>query len=180
MGEQHVDTHTHGRSPIISLETKEPVAVSEEACAAIGNADLIILGPGDLYTSTLANFAVSGLKECVQGSKATFAYIVNLFTKAGQTDGYRASEFIDSITRYTGRAPDAILMNTAPFPKEALDRYQEEGEFPVADDLGDNSSVVRGDFASAALVPQTEGDVLARSLIRHDPAKLAEVLRTLV
>jgi uncharacterized cofD-like protein len=180
VGEHEIDTPTPGRAHIMQLETKEPVEVSTDACAAITAADIIVLGPGDLYASTLANFTVTGLKECVQKSKAKLVYIVNLFTKAGQTQGYGASKYVDEITRYAGRTPDVVFISTSTFPKDALARYAAEGEFPVSDDLGDNASVVRGDFASTAVVEKSATDVVARSLIRHDSAKVAAAIQSLL
>jgi uncharacterized cofD-like protein len=180
VGEHTIDTPTPGRAHIATLESKEPVEVSKDACAAINRADLIVLGPGDLYASTLANFTVTGLKECVQKSKAKLVYIVNLFTKAGQTQGYGATKYVDEITRYAGRRPDVILVSTSTFPQEALDRYAVEGEFPVADDLGGDPSVVRGEFASATVVEKSNADVVSRSLIRHDSEKVAEAIARLL
>jgi uncharacterized cofD-like protein len=180
VGEHVIDTPTPDRPHIVSLETKEPVEVSKDACAAITAADLIILGPGDLYASTLANFTVNGLKECVQKSKAKVIYIVNLFTKAGQTQGYGASKYVAEITRYAGRRPDIILLSTSSFSKEALDRYAAEGELPVKDDLGDDRSVMRGDFASTIVVEKSKADVVARSLIRHDSSKVAAAIASLL
>lgn len=180
VGEHTIDTPTPGRAHIATLESKEPVTVSEDACAAINVADLIVLGPGDLYASTLANFTVTGLKECVQQSKAKLAYIVNLFTKAGQTQGYGATKYVDEITRYTGRRPNIVLVSTSIFPQDALARYATEGEFPVEDDLGDDPSVVRGKFASATVVEKSSADVVSRSLIRHDSEKVADAIERLL
>lgn len=180
VGEHTIDTPTPGRAHIVTLETKEPVEVSKDACAAITAADLIVLGPGDLYASTLANFTVTGLKECVQKSKAKLVYILNLFTKAGQTQGYGASKYVEEITRYAGRTPDTILLSTSSFPKEALDRYAKEGEFPVVDDLGDDPRVVRGDFASASVIEKSAADIVPRSLIRHDSNKVADAIRAVL
>jgi uncharacterized cofD-like protein len=180
VGEHTIDTPTPGRAHITLLETKEPVEISKDACNAIGDADLIILGPGDLYASTLANFTVTGLKECVQKSKAKLVYIVNLFTKAGQTQGYGATKYVAEITRYAGRRPDHILTSTSSFPTEALARYAAEGEFPVTDDLGDDPAIIRGEFASASVIEKSRADVVSRSLIRHDSTKVAAAIKALL
>lgn len=176
VGEHQIDAHAHGRSPIVSLSSKTPTQISAKAAEAIREADLIILGPGDLYTSTVANFVVSGMKEAVLSSKAKLVYIVNLFTRAGQTEEFTASRHVEEIARYAGRRPDIILVHEGPFPKEALTRYEKECEFPVEDDLPKDSFVVRGAFADATLVPEVAGDALPRSFIRHNPEKLAETI----
>jgi len=180
VSEHLIDERVPGRSPIVSLETETPVSISEDAMHAVAEADVLILGPGDLYASTLANFAVSGLPEAVSGAKAHLVYIVNLFTKAGQTDGYSASRHVEEITRYAGRRPDTILMHTGAFPADVLALYAEESELPIADDLGNDPSVVRGSFADVIVAEKVPGDILPRSLIRHDSKKLATALEALL
>lgn len=180
VSEHAIDERVPNRSPIVSLETAEPALVSQDALEAVAGADLLVLGPGDLYASTLANFAVSGLSEAVVTARAHVAYIVNLFTKAGQTDGYSALNHIEALTRHIGRTPDTIIMHTGTFPADVLERYASEQEFPVVDDLPHDSSVVRGLFADVVVAKKVAGDVLPRSLIRHDSAKIAEVLQKLL
>jgi uncharacterized cofD-like protein len=138
------------------------------------------LGPGDLYTSTLANFAVGGLKEAVAGSKAKLLYIVNLFTRAGQTEKYTAMRHVEEITRYAGRRPDVVLIHEGKLPDEALRRYEAEGEYPVVDDLPRDSSVMRGTFADAVIVEKAPTDTAERSLIRHNPEKIADAVRAML
>lgn len=176
VGEHLIDAPTVGRSPISALEAKEPVPVNGDACQAVTNASLVILGPGDLYASTLANFTVTGLAECVRESTGKLVYVVNLVTKGGQTQGFTARRYVDEVTRYVGRRPDVVLVNTGAIPEEARRRYEAEGEYPVVDDLYDDPSVVRGDFVSANIIEKTASDVSARSLIRHDSDKLAQAL----
>jgi uncharacterized cofD-like protein len=180
VSEHLIDERTSGRSPIISLETKDVVLLSNDAEEAVAEADMIVLGPGDLYASTLANFAVSGLKEAVAEGPGKLIYIVNLFTKAGQTDGYSASRHVAEITRYAGRKPDAIIVHEGGFPDDILERYALESEFPVVDDLPQDASIIRGHFADVVVAKKVAGDLLPRSLIRHDSRKIAEALETLL
>jgi uncharacterized cofD-like protein len=180
VGEHEIDAHAGGRSPIVSLTTKESARISAKAEEAIREADIIILGPGDLYTSTLANLVVPGMKEAVSSSSARLVYIVNLFTRAGQTEGYSAMRHVDEIERYAGRRPDIVLMHVGDFPAEALKRYEKEKEFPVKDDLPNTPSVIRGQFADATIVPTVAGDKLPRSFIRHSSEKIAEAIEKLL
>lgn len=180
VGEHAIDTRAPGRSPIAALSTKEPTEICEDARKAIAEADFIILGPGDLYASTLANFAVQGLKEAVAASEAKIVYIVNLFTKAGETDGYSAKKHVDEVARYTGKEPDLILVHQDGFEKDVLDYYAKEEEFPVADDLDGDARVVRGIYADVIVAKKVTGDDVPRSLIRHDSAKLAEVIGSFI
>lgn len=176
VGEHIIDERRAGDIPIVDISTAEPCDASPDALAAIKTADAIVLGPGDLYASTLANFAIRGMREAVAASPAKLIYIVNLFTKAGETDGYTARKHVEEIARLAGRGPDAVLINRGGFPEEVLAHYAEAGEFPVVDDLGDDPSVVRVPFAEVKVAEKVAGDAVARSLIRHDSGKIAEAI----
>ncbi|MBV9349569.1 MAG: YvcK family protein [Patescibacteria group bacterium] len=180
VGEHVIDTRTPGRSPIVALETKEPSKVCEDAKQAIEEADIIILGPGDLYASTLANFAIGGVTDAVASSPGRLVYIVNLFTKAGETDGYSAKKHVEEVARYAGRKPDTILIHQGSFAEEVLDRYAAEKEFPVIDDLGEGAHILRRHFADVVISEKLPGDAVSRSLIRHDSAKIAEAIQALI
>ncbi|TAJ14088.1 YvcK family protein [Patescibacteria group bacterium] len=178
--EHNIDERVYGRSPIKSLTAETSIDISHDAKDAVHEADVLILGPGDLYTSTLANFVVSGLSEEVKTSKAKLVYIMNLFTKAGQTDGYSAQNHIDAIERHIGRKPDIVVLHTGVFPEKILKRYADENEFPVVDDLPENNNIIRGVFADVVEAQQLEGDTVPRSFIRHNPEKISEIFKTLL
>lgn len=170
-GEHVIDARAAGRSPIVSVSYQEPVPLAPDAKAAIEEADLIVLGPGDLYTSTIATLLPSGTKEAIQAAPAKLVYLMNLFTKAGQTGGLSAQGHVALIERYAGRAPDRVLVHAGSFPDDVLARYAEEGECSVVDDLADQTTV-RADLASIHPVPAVPGDPIPRSLVRHDSDKL--------
>lgn len=180
VGENNIDKHARGRSPIVNLTTTEEIPANPSALASLRDADLVILGPGDLYTSILPNFAVSGMKEALRESRAKVVYIVNLFTKTGQTENCGAAGHVEKVARYTGRKPDIIIMNTGAFPEDILARYREAGEDPVRDDLPQEASIIRGSFAGAVPIETAPHDAVLRSLIRHDPKKIAAVIQTLL
>jgi uncharacterized cofD-like protein len=179
-GEHAIDLREPGRSQITDICFTEEVAFATSAREAIQRADTIILGPGDLYTSTAAVLIPRGARETLSTAQGKLVYVMNLFTKAGQTDGFSAADHIREIARYAGREPDRILMHAGAFPDSALVRYAEEGELPVVDDLGDDSRIMRAPLASIDEVPALPNDPVPRSLIRHDPALLAETLKTLI
>jgi uncharacterized cofD-like protein len=179
IGEHEIDERIATRSPIKNLRTKDDVSVCSDALEAIAGADLIVLGPGDLYTSTLANFVVKGLPEAVASSKAKLVYVMNLFTKAGQTGGYGAQKHVDEIHRYINRVPDMVLVHSGEISEEALARYAAEEEFPVVDDLS-SVEVIRGEFADVTIVEKSSADSVPRSLIRHSSDKLASALSKLL
>jgi uncharacterized cofD-like protein len=180
-GEHAIDNRDSTRARIAAVSLEESAPIAPAAADAIQNADFIILGPGDLYTSTIAALLPLGMKEAIAASPAKLLYFTNLFTKAGETNGYGAKEFAVEIERYAGRRPDRVFVHDGSFPEEALSRYAVEGEYPLSDNLQkDDASVTRLPLASVHLFLPSAGDALRRSLIRHDPEKIAAALRTLI
>lgn len=157
--------------------------VFDDTKQAIKEADYIILGPGDLYTSTIANLIVGDLPQVIKKSKAKVIYITNLMTKYGQTLNFTAMDHLTEISKYLTKVPEYILVNSSKLPTEAIKRYKEEkGDIPVIDDFKDKEDyiVVRKDLLSNQIVEKSSSDLLYRSLIRHDPKKLAEALHQLM
>jgi len=176
VGEDAIDTcaQRSAEMRIEQLSVRPRARANPEAIRTIENADLIVLGPGDLYTSLLANCVVDGVPEAIQRSRGRLLYIANLMTKAGQTTGMGTKEHVDEVARYTGRTPDAMLVNSRPLPEELLARYEAESEYPVHETHSpDSIPVIAGDFLAREEVTTQAGDTLRRSLIRHDPAKIA-------
>lgn len=163
-----------GRMGITNLSTAPAMETHTKVQEAIGQADLILSGPGDLYTSLAANYVIGGVADALKKSKAKFVYVVNLVTKFGQTFSMTAQEHVDEITKYAGRKPDYILMNNNHLPEDILKRYEAENAYPVKDDLGKGKSVLRRDLLAREEIITPKGDVLKRSLIRHDGVKIAE------
>lgn len=109
---------------------------TKDALQSIDDADIIILGPGSLYTSILPNLIIQGMSEAIAKSKAFKIYICNVMTQHGETDGFTASEHVKAIINHTNKdVLDACLINNSLAPKEALGRYKEEVSFPVEPDL---------------------------------------------
>ncbi|MGB4076503.1 MAG: gluconeogenesis factor YvcK family protein [Minisyncoccia bacterium] len=180
-GENTLDEHTPGRPRITKLSYEVPTPASPAALEAVHDADILFLGPGDLYASSIAPLLAEGLKDAVKESKGKIVYIMNLFTKSGQTGGMRASDYLAEITRYAGKEPSHILLHAnGGFADEVLQKYRQEGESPVEDDLGDDPRVHRASIASVHVVPPVLGDPVPRSLARHDPEKLSIALATLL
>lgn len=180
-GENRLDENAPDRARIEELSYEVPTVASDAATRALTEADVIIIGPGDLYASSIAPLLATGMKEAFESSSAKFIYIMNLFTKSGQTGGMKASDYIAEITRYTGRKPtDVIIHTNGGFDEEVLEKYQQEGESPVSDDLDAGNSVHRTSVASVHAVPPVPGDPVPRSLARHDPEKLASALAPLL
>ncbi len=177
-GEHFIDEPEHPERKIRSLTLSENVPAHAAALESIKNADYIVAGPGDLYTSTLANIIIGDIAQEIQKSPAKFIFINNLMTKKGQTHGMSATHLIDEITKYSGRLPDVVLQHQGEFHEDVLKKYYERGEHPIADDVMENPPyvLVRTHLTHDAQVEQDRGDTLVRSLIRHDAEKLANAL----
>ncbi|MEZ4195087.1 MAG: YvcK family protein [Candidatus Paceibacterota bacterium] len=164
---------------IVSLTLTPEAFINPEATKVLKEADLIILGPGDLYTSVLANCVVNGFSEALTSSEATIVYVCNLMSKRGQTVGMNAAEHLAEVIKYSGAVPDAMIVNNREFADDLLHKYALEGNHPILNNCTADEPVV----CSLPLVAEEEvrldsGDVLMRSLIRHDADRLAEVLLT--
>lgn len=157
--------------------------VNPKAKKALAAADLIIVGPGDFYSSLIPNFLVAGLPEAIKKSKAKKVYIANLMTKAGHTDGFRASDYMQTIEKYLGPHFDYLIYNNSRPSPRLIERYAHEGECYV--ERGPEMKGVKclgADLLSKKFFKIPKGDPLAaqRTLIRHDPDKLTKLILSLV
>lgn len=184
-----------GERNITPLEVIQPIGIKKyfikpepklnpKAKQAILNADRVIIGPGNLYTSLIPLFLVPGISQALKKSKAEKILIVNLVTKFGQTDGFSIFDFVAEIEKYLGLGViDIVVFNTQDPPEylkklyfrkekskpilyKARKRFYYEGKLFLGADLIDND-----------LIKQRKGDVLIkRNLIRHNPEKLGRFL----
>lgn len=184
VSEEHlIDEPEHdGRLKIEEVFLTPAAAASPEAVDAICRADLVVLGPGDLYTSLIPNLLVEGIPQALRSTKAKIVYVLNLMTKFGQTYQYTASDHLRAIETSIGKTIDTVLVNTGPIPWRALSVYAKSHEVPVDDDLVNKKPyrVIRRDLVSDALVTKSKSDTLVRSLIRHDSVKLANAILSMV
>lgn len=159
-------------SPICSIRlVPDNAPACQQAVRAIRRADTIIIGPGDLYTSLLPNLLVPEIARAVRESDAETVYICNLMTKHGETDTYKASDFVNAIHHYLGTRVDRVLLNNGTFLPEVLATYKEQGSEPVTIDRPRLERMV------PRLVIERlnlEGD----SLARHDPERVVHAIFT--
>lgn len=92
----------------------------------INEADLIILGPGDFYTSIIPNILVNGFNKEVKKSNAKVVFVCNIMTKA-ETKGFTAKDYVSEIEKYLERKLDFVLMNNAKPSAEVIKKYKDEG-----------------------------------------------------
>lgn len=182
IGEHLIDEPQHDGMLKITELFLEPMAkANPQALEAIGDANMIVLGPGDLYTSTIANLIVGNISPALQETKAIIVYVLNLMTVPGQTYGFSGKDHIAELERYMGRNIDVVLVNEHPIQKATQEKYEKMQSVPVKDDfVKELYRVVRADLLGGEEIKNIPGDVLRRSFIRHEPDKLAKVLISLL
>ncbi len=172
-GETNIDIPQHdGNLKIAKVFLDPPAHIFEEADAAIREADIIVLGPGDLFTSIIPTVLADGTKEALQASKGKTVVICNLMTKWGETHGFKTSDMLRELRSYCGLEKfDYAICNTHPFDAELVATYAEQKQYPmVCDEEASKKyakNVITGDFFSEA------------DIARHDAEKIAAFISTL-
>ncbi|EYF02425.1 gluconeogenesis factor YvcK family protein [Chondromyces apiculatus] len=170
-GEASIDTLADLlEAPVLSVYLEPEARAYPPALAALAEADLIVIGPGDLFTSLVPNLLVKGVREAIAESRAKVLYVCNLMTKPNETPGYTVDDFVGTMAMYLGEAQlDAVLYN-AVWASARLDAYASERSRPVL--IGAEDALPPGLLVT--------GDLLAEGrLIRHDPRKLAAAIELL-
>lgn len=176
-GEHYIDQpQNSGKMEIVSLTTNPKATINPQVSKAVKEADLIIIGPGGFYTTIIANLIVSGMKEALIRSKAKKIFIQNLMTEIGQTYKFTSSKFMEILDKYFPlKFLDFVLVNKTPIPQKIINVYKQYDAVPIFNDFKRNTSykVINADLLSPRLVKREKGDLLNRSLVRHDPTKVA-------
>jgi len=177
-GETNIDIpRTKVRAKIKKVWLSPAAKINSEAKEAITRADLIVVGPGDLYTSLIPNLLVRGVPEAIKKSKAKKVFVCNLMTKFGETHGFHAENFVEEIEKYLGKnVLDYAVFNNKKPANAILTKYKKE----------------KAEFIELPFVKSSTSDkfgpkyILADLLdegpfIRHNPRqKLAKVLVSLL
>jgi uncharacterized cofD-like protein len=184
-GEADIDAGVKKGVAIEKLFLKPSASINLEAKRVIERANVLILGPGDLHTSIIPNLVVSGVPEILQYVKARKILVVNLMAKVGQTEGFKVSDFIDEIEKYTGEGfLNYVVVNSRKPSRKLIERYREVDRADlVEDNVGGTyrrAKIIRADILSDDAYKRSSSDKVKRSFIRHDPDKLAKVLYKLV
>lgn len=147
----------------------EPISALDDVIAAIQEAELIVLGPGSLYTSIIPNLLVPGVADAIRQSSALKIYVCNVMTEPGETDGFKVSDHIKAMIDHAGYGVmDICLVNTRAVPARVRERYREQGAEPVVLDPAAHRMGVQ---VVARDLLRVEGDY-----VRHDPEKLAQAI----
>ncbi|MBZ1348717.1 MAG: YvcK family protein [Candidatus Liptonbacteria bacterium] len=175
-GEKNIDIPKHnGLIKIKKVWLKPKVKANIEAIKAIQNADAIILGPGDLFTSIIPNLLVENIKKTIRKSPAKKIYICNLVTKFGETDAFKASDFLKTIEKYLGKnILDYFIVNVAKPKKSVFKRYRLEKSKIVEIDEKELLKTKKIKLIKADLLRENS------SLLRHNPHKLSKLINQLI
>lgn len=171
-GESNIDIPKHdGRLKIDKVWLDPEAVINPAAQKAILAADAIIIGPGDLYTSLIPNLLARGMKQALRKTKGKKIYFVNLMTKFGETNGFRASDFVKVIEGHLGSdiLNYVVINKTRPTAMRFRPYVKEKSEFvdPDTDNIKGPTSIITG-------------LIRKHGFVRHDPEKIAEVIKILI
>ncbi len=178
-GEADIDSDLHVQTTIKRAFLEPNVSAYPPTLLQIAESDMIVIGPGDLYTSIIPLFLVDGVREALQKTKAKIVYVVNLMTKSGQTNDYTARDHVRDIEKYMGRKVDTIIMHKGELNESIVSWYETHNEHAIIDDLGKDKRVVHANIADNTPVVQNAADKIssyARSILRHESSRLAKAV----
>jgi len=157
----------------VSLKPELPDA-APDALKAIKEAQLIILGPGSLYTSIIPNLLIREITEAIVSSNATKVYVCNAMTQPGETDGYSATDHIKALVSHSHqRILDYCIVNIGEIAQEILSRYAKENSYLV---VNDRKKIENMGYR----VIEDDIGIVESGVVRHDPLKLARIILGLV
>ena len=140
---------------------------------SIKDSDIILIGPGDLFTSIIASLIVPGIKEAIQSTTARIFYILNIMTKFGETHNFKGKDFIKNVEMYLGRQVDGIILNNKRPNIRLLKKYfAEKSEFVEIEQLEkliSNRQIYADDLLDSS-----------DDIVRHDSKKLASLIRAII
>ena len=148
----------------------------EDVIWAIHDADLIILGPGSLYTSVIPNLLIKDIAKAVNDSKAKKIYVCNIMTQPGETDGFSVSDHIKTLIKHAkfDKIMDAVLVNND-LPTELLAPYKDAGSEPVVVDK-DEINRMGIEIVQKNLIEDKRYEDGHSSFVRHSPSRLARII----
>lgn len=168
-GESHIGVHRDNNAIAKVFLTPERPKAVEGVLKAIKTADVIVLGPGSLYTSIIPNLLVDGVVDAIKESKALKIYVCNIMTQAGETEGYTLSDHLEAIERHSYKGiADIVIANNGIIPESLKLKYAEEYAHIVmidAEKIMDRSSVMQGNLL-----------LIRNEKIRHNFSRLSRTI----
>jgi uncharacterized cofD-like protein len=140
-----------------------------EALKAIEEAQIIVLGPGSLYTSIIPNLLIQEITDAIVASEAIKVYVCNVMTQPGETDSFTASSHIKTLVAHSHqRIVDYCIVNIGEIPVDTLKRYAADGSYPVVND--------RKNIENMGYRVIEEDIAIAEEVVRHNARKLAQII----
>ncbi len=176
-GESNIDLGI-GRRLDLRIEDlwHEPEAQGDQdAYSSVINADVVTLGPGDLFTSITANLAIRDIRDALQKTPAKKIYICNLMTKPGETSKFKAVDHLREIIKYLGGdSLDFVLLSNSRLSNEAITEYAKKNQSPVVPgDVNEIRKLTKAQVIAADIGNETE-------LVRHDSLKLKGEIQKII
>jgi uncharacterized cofD-like protein len=157
----------------VYLNPLQPQA-APEAVKAIKEAEIIVLGPGSLYTSIIPNLLIKDINDSIVASRAIKAYVCNVMTQPGETDGFTASMHVKNLVEHSHpRIIDYCIINTGKIPQDIQERYDKEFAYLVANDK-------KNIYNMGYRVIEEDTVSINDGLVRHDTFKLSKLILSLL
>ncbi len=164
---------THRSINRVYLNPAQSLA-TPDAIKAIQEAQVIVLGPGSLYTSIIPNLLIREITEAISSSQALKVYVCNAMTQPGETDGFSASEHVKTLILHSHpRILDYCVVNTGEVPQSTLKRYSGQGSYLV---INDRKKIEEMGYR----VIEDDFGIIEDGVIRHDADKLAKIILGLI
>lgn len=165
---EHLVREVPGAVEELRIEPANPPGLPEVASAIVA-ADLVVMGPGSLFSSSLPPALVPSVREAINTSRAKLVYVVNIMTEPGETDGFDAFDHVHALARHGVRYPDVVLVNSGAVDRSRLLKYRSSGAQVVAP--------ARARFEEAG-INLVELPMVGRGeFAQHDPERLAGILK---
>ncbi|MEY4747175.1 MAG: hypothetical protein RLZZ416_224 [Candidatus Parcubacteria bacterium] len=172
VGETNIDIPKHdGALRIAKVFLDPPAKIYKETADAIHLADTIVIGPGDLYSSLIPTLLTNGMPRALKASRGKTVVVCNLMTKWGETHGFKASDMVRELLRYSGlKTFDYVICNGASMDSKLLEAYEKEKKYPMVCDAA---------LKECAKHVVVENLASRSDKARHDSAKIAKIIAQL-
>ena len=180
---QH-NIQTSDLSTLEKLVLRPEVRINPVARHAILEADLVVICPGNFYTSIIPNLLVKGMVASLKDTRAKKVFVANIMTQKGHTDGYALSDFLHKTEKYLGQDFFSYVVYNKAIPgRKLMERYNRQGnELVLPGDLSTfkRTKFIKGDLLKPVSMRPRKGDRIIRSYVRHDSKKIAKIVYSLV
>ena len=178
--ERDISLYNHSLANYHGLSLYPLPIANPAALEAITGADLIVLSPGNLYTSLAPNLLVPGISDALKNSPAKKVMVINLVNRQDQTPGYTTGKYLSEISTFIGQDIfDYLIIDNCSIPRDLSTFYSDNQLEPITDDLVHDSRVTYASMLNPNL-KKVDGELMSKNRIRHDSDLLARELMKIV